>query len=749
MFASGAIMNSACRVALAVGLAVVVAAPSLSASRQVSDQKPAAQPGAAQPAGQPPVAKPTEPKPAEPQAPDSKPPAESKDPTYAETVVVSGSRSEQKLADSPATMTVIGAEEIERATSQNFADLLRVVPGLNITQVSARDFNVTSRAPTGTLATGQLALLDGRSLYQDFFGFVMWDFLPINLNEIKQIEVIRGPASAVWGANAVYGVINVITKSPREMQGTTATMGLGTFERTNGADAGSLWYVSGTHAQAINDRWAFKLSAGSYSQDPLSRPTGKIPGSPGAGTNYPDFTNTGTAQPKFDGRVDYDYEDGRKLSFSGGASGTEGIMHSGIGPFDINSGSVMAYGRVNFQRKALHTAAFVQSLDGDATNLIARDPLGNFIPFSFKTKTMDVEMSNVNAFAKRHVVSYGGNLRHNTFDLSIAPLSDNRTEFGVYGQDEIFLSDHLRWTVGARVDRFDYLDNFVFSPRTALLIKPQPNQTFRLSYNRAYRSPSVINNFLDVTLTEPINLGLFSPLLAGRVYLLPIKPVGNPNLKETSLDAYEVGYTGVVAGRTVVSAAFYVNKTKNDILFTEVPNSRWTAANPPPGWPLPPIAISLATGGAGFPARFTYLNFGKTTQKGLELGVDSSTRYANFFANYSYQAKPEPEGFDISELNLPPKNRFNVGTSINYDRFLGNFSISYTDSAFWQDVLDDRYHGTTKAYTLVNAGFGVRWAGDRVTTSVKATNLANQDVQQHVFGDILKRQIVGELRVKF
>lgn len=722
-------MKSVCRVALLATVVAVAAGPSIAAAQQAT-QPPATQ----QPPAQPPAPNPPEPEP--------------KDPTYEETVVVTGSRSAQKLADSPATMTVIGAQEIRSATSQNFAELLRTVPGLNITQVSARDINVTSRAATGTLATGQLALLDGRSLYQDFFGFVMWDFLPVNLNEIKQIEVIRGPASAVWGANAVYGVINVITKSPREMQGTSATLGLGTFERTNGADAGSLWYVSGTHAQAINDRWAFKLSAGTYSQDPLSRPTGIIPGSP-TNTTYPAFTNTGTTQPKFDGRLDYDYEDGRKLSFTGGVSGTEGIMHSGIGPFDINSGSVMAYGRGNFQRKALHVAAFVQSLDGDATNLIARNPLGNFIPFAFKTKTMDVEMSNVAAVAKRHAISYGGNLRHNTFDLSIAPLSDNRTEFGVYAQDEIFLSEHFRWTIGARGDRFDYLDNFVFSPRTALLIKPQANQTVRLSYNRAYRSPSVINNFLDVTLTEPINLGLINPALAGRTYLLPIRPVGNQDLKETSLDAYEVGYTGVVAGRTVLSAAFYVNKTKNDILFTEVPNSRWTAANPPPGWPLPPVVISAISGGAGLAANFTYLNFGKTTQKGLELGLDSSTTHANFFANYSYQAKPKPEGFSISELNLPAKNRFNIGASLNDPRFLANLSISYSDSAFWQDVLDDRYHGTTKAYTLVNAGFGVRWAGDRVTTSIKATNLANQDVQQHVFGDVLKRQIVGELRVQF
>jgi iron complex outermembrane receptor protein len=652
-------------------------------------------------------------------------------------------------------MTVIGAPLIERASSQNFADLLRTVPGLNITQVSARDINVTSRAATGTLATGQLALLDGRSLYQDFFGFVMWDFLPVNLNEIKQIEVIRGPASAVWGANAVYGVVNVITKSPREMQGTSAVLGVGGFERANGEDAGGLWYISGTHAQAVNDRWAFKLSAGGYSQDPLSRPTGIIPGSPPPGTQYPAYTNKGTSQPKFDARVDYDSPDGKKLQISGGIAGTDGIMHSGIGPFDIDSGSVMSYGRVNFVRKGVRAAAFVQGLNGDATNLLARDPTGQPILFSFNTTTTDFEASNLQTFAQRHVVTYGGNLRYNTFDLSIAPQSDNRTEFGVYGQDEIFLSRYFRWTLGARVDRFDYLNDFVFSPRTTFMIKPDDNQTIRLSYNRAYRSPSVINNFLDVTLVEPIPLTPFAalnPKVAGLVYPLPIRSVGNPDLTEIKMDAYEVAYTGIVRGRTILSAAFYVNKTKDDILFTEVKSARYTPTNPPPNWAfglLPPQVIAAVPGGS-FPALFTYQNFGKTTQKGIELGIDSTmNRYLSFFANYSYQAKPEPEGFDISELNLPPKNRFNIGTAITYNRVLGNVSVGYTDSAFWQDVLDDRYHGTTDSYTIVNAGFGVKWAGDKVTTSVKATNLGNSVVQQHVFGDITKRQIVGEVKFQF
>ena len=100
-------------------------------------------------------------------------------------------------------------------------------------------------------------------------------------------------------------------------------------------------------------------------------------------------------------------------------------------------------------------------------------------------------------------------------------------------------------------------------------------------------------------------------------------------------------------------------------------------------------------------------------------------------------------------VNLPPKNRFNAGFNFNADRFFGNLSVSYTDEAFWQDVLDARIAGTTEAYTLVNTGLGVRWLGDKVTTSLKVTNLANEEVLQHIFGDITKRQVVGELRVTF
>ena len=699
----------------------------------------AAQASPAQPPAQPPAAPP-----ADPQKPEQPP-------KYEEIVVVSGSRTEQKIVNAPATMSVVTSAQIEAAPSQNFADLLRSVPGLNITQVSARDINITTRAATGTLATGQLALLDGRSIYQDFFGFVMWDFLPINLQEIKQIEVIRGPASAVWGANALNGVVNVITKSPRELQGSSALFGVGTFDRP-GTTNGELFYLSGTHAQALTDRWAYKVSAGVYSQDALARPTGTIPCdlqdvcAPNR-VQYPGFGNTGAMQPKFDARVDYDYPDGRVLSMSGGVAGTEGIMHTGIGPFDINTGSIMSYGKVNFTRQGFKAGFFANMLDGDARNLLTRTPTLQPITFSFATKTFDFEASNVQTFGQRHAVNYGGNLRFNKFDLSLAPGGDDRTEFGIFAQDDMFLTNHLRLSLGARLDRFDYLDDFVFSPRVALMVKPQDDHTFRVSFNRAYRSPSVINNFLDVTIAEPINMGLFSPLLTGLVYPLPVKSIGNENLTEQSVDAFEVGYTGIIGGRTVVTAAYYINKSENDIFFTEVPSARWTHLNPPPGWPITPLAIAAATQGQGFPGLFTYQNFGKLTQKGLELGVDSSlTDNVVLFANYSYQAEPEPDGFSLAELNLPAQNRFNAGITFNRDRLMANLAVTYTDSAFWQDVLDARYAGTTEAYTMINGGLGYRW-NERFTTSLKGINLGNDDVQQHAFGDIIKRQLVFEVRM--
>ncbi len=674
--------------------------------------------------------------------------------SFEEQVVVSASRTEQQLVNAPATVSLITTETIQNSPATNIGDLLRAVPGVNVAQTSARDINITSRGATSTLSTSQLALVDGRSVYLDFFGMVMWDLLPSNPNDIRQIEVIRGPASAVWGANAMTGVVNIITKSPRELAsqaGTALTIGLGTFDRdTEGAgerSAGSLFYVNGSHAEAVNDRWAFKLSAGYFTQDPLPRPTGTIPNA--FNTPYPPYINEGTSQPKFDARVDYDVAGGGTVTMSGGVGGTEGIILTGIGPFDIASDTRMSYFTTRWVRGGRRVAFFANLVDGNAANLLAQGVDLQPLPLDFLSNTFDVEATDVKAIGTRHVLSYGGNFRHNTFNISLAPNGDDRNEGGGYLQDEIFLGDHFRWVIGGRLDKFSSIDDAVFSPRTTLLVKPAPSQTFRVSFNRAFRAPSFINNNIDTTILNQVDLRPLNPALGQ--FSFPIHATGNLDLKQETMTAVEVGYTGVIRNRATVTAAVYWNHTDDGIYFTR--SGVYTAANPPPGWPLPPAVLTLLASRVPpvvLPSDFTYLNLGSIDDRGIELGVEAAVnRYLNVFTNYSYQWEPEVEGFPITEINLPPNNRFNAGFNFSYSRFLGNFGVSYTDDAFWQDVLDERFAGRTEAYTLLNGGIGVRWAGDRLVTSLKFNNLANDEVLQHIFGDIIKRQVVGELRFSF
>ena len=690
--------------------------------------------------------------------PPAQPPAKPDvPPIYEEQVVVTASKVEQQLVNAPATVSVVTADVIASTPATNYAELFRSVPGVNLSQTSARDFNLTMRGATSTLATSTLALLDGRSLYLDFFGFVAWDLLPVNPNELKQIEVIRGPASAVWGANAMNGVVNFISKTPRELNGNSATVTFGSFDRKadkgEKLDAGQMFGINGTHARAVNDRWAYKISAGGYTSDAFPRPTGAIPN--GTGTQYPAFANQGTTQPKVDGRVDYDAPGGKyKLAVAGGYSGTDGIIHTGIGPFDM-TGVGVTYGTMRYSRNAFKLNFFTNILNGDASGLLAIGVDGKPILFKFDTKTYDFEVGNINTFGGRHVVSYGGNVRFNRFDLSIAPRGDNRTEMGSYVQDEIFLNNYLRLSLGVRVDKYDNIADPVFSPRVAVILKPTADQAIRLSFNKAFRSPSLINNYLETRIVNQLNLGAINPALNGRIFNFPVNAIGNEALTEESTESFEVGYTGIIKNRATVSASVYFTKNKDEIFFTQV--GRYRAAAPPPGWPLPagvlevlpPACVTAVCNTGGLPSEFSYRNLGTVKNKGFELGIDGAVNQAlNLFANYSYQATPDPD-FALSEVNLPPRNRFNAGLNFREGRFLGNLSVSYVDDALWQDVLDSRFAGPTEAYTQVNGAFGVKFAKDKITATIKAINLTNEDIQSHVFGDILKRQVLGELRFVF
>ena len=710
--------------------------------------------------------------------------------SLSDVVVVTATRAETSLIDAPVTMSVLGTEELATSGAQNYGDLLRNVPGLNVIQTSARDINLTSRQGTSTLSNTQLVLIDGRSIYLDFFGIVLWDFIPTNLSDVRQIEVVRGPASAVWGANAVTGVVNILTKSPREAPGITASLSTGGLGQSAGYSQGEgpglLFGSNASVSRIVNDRWSYRFSGGYFNSDALARPSGTIPIIPDprdptktvGGATYPAdgdgppgtaFRNSGSSQPKFDARIDQEIEGGR-VSYSGGVAGSNGIIHTGIGPFDIQDGSNQGYGRVGYNKGTLKLNFFVNYIDAEAPNLLLVGPTGAPLQLDFASQTYDFEAGDVFPIRRRHIVSVGGNVRRNNFDITVAPTSENRTEIGGYAQDEIFL-DPFRFSLGARVDKFGNLSDPVFSPRLAATFKPAPDHAVRFSFNRAFRSPSVINNYLDVSIVVPQDLSPLAPLLPPQFKPLvatpfpltvqavgsnlPVGTVQQDELVEESLTAYEIAYNGSVQ-RTTFGAAFYINNTNNQINFSQLPPSLdpYTAANPPPGWPLPASVLTLmAANGVYLPRTgFTYLNLGPIRQKGFEISLDHQINdQVSAFANYSWQGDPivldDPDPYPLQELALPPTNRFNLGFNFDNRRYLGSASLNYSDEAFWSDVLTSPYHGFSDAYTMVNGSFGVRWANGRVTTLVRGTNLFNRSIQQHVFGDIVKASVVGEVRV--
>lgn len=645
--------------------------------------------------------------------------AEAAPESYAETMVVTASRMEESLLDVPVSTSVIGEEQLATTPADNYADLLRGVPGLNIVQTSARDMNFVARGPASTLATSQLALVDGRSIYQDFFGFVMWDLLPVNFDEIEQVEILRGPGSAVWGANALAGVVNVRTKSPRDTPGGMLAVGGG---EVGTKTAATRW------SQAL-DKASYRVAASWYEQDPWPR-NDTLPD----GTLLPPeaaFANEGAQQPKLDLRMDWDSTEDRRWSYRAGFAGTSGIMHSGIGPFTIDPATRMAYGEVGYERPLMQAKIYCNWIDGDAINLL------NTLPFAFKAKTWVADLGGARPLNARHLLVFGGTLRSNRFDLSLAPGEDTRNEAGVYVEDQAEIGKVVLG-LGTRLDWFDTV-GFTFSPRLSCVWKIRPRQSIRFAYNRAFRAPSLINNFLDTRVPNQAELSPGDP-----PYYFPTDARGNADLKTEIVDAFEIGWTAEVKNSTF-TAAIYRNVTTDTIDF--YPATYYDSVNLPPGWPLDPSQVPSRV----LVERYTYRNIGKSRSQGVELSLNTTWRpWLHSVGSYTFQDENiaiEDDPVEPLNLNQAPRHMASFGAMFVGKQWKGSASLSYTGEAYWTDVLDQRFWGWTDAYVLVNGNLG--WTREPFSVELSATNLLDEPVQQHVFGDVIGRKISATAKWKF
>jgi iron complex outermembrane receptor protein len=141
--------------------------------------------------------------------------------------VTTVSKKEQKLSQTPAAIFVITQEDIRRSGMTSVPDLLRMVPGLQVAQIQGGAWAITARGFNDQYAQELLVMVDGRSVYSPIDGGVTWEERDTLLEDIQRIEVIRGPGATLWGANAVNGIINIITKAAKDTQGALATAGVG------------------------------------------------------------------------------------------------------------------------------------------------------------------------------------------------------------------------------------------------------------------------------------------------------------------------------------------------------------------------------------------------------------------------------------------------------------------------------------------------------------------------------------------
>ena len=698
-------------------------------------------------------------------------------PAFEETVVVSASRTKVLLEDTPTTISVIGRNTIETRPAQNIGDLMREVPGANVVQSSARDVNVATRGPSPFLTGSQLALVDGRPLYFDFFNVIFWDLSAVQTNDIEQIEVVRGPASTMWGANAATGVVNMVTRAPRSSQGLEFAVIGGLISRSSEAGGtGAMGSLNIRWADAPTDKLAYRLSAGVYYSDPLERPTGMIPEIltpidppvPVGGGSYDDvfYDNNGTLQPKFDLRIDQELDGEGRILYSAGIAYTEGIIQTPIGPFDAQRGTKLAYGQIAYHRGSFRIRSFANYLTGKAPSLISVDENLDPLRIDFKNGVYDVDAGWSDLFGGRHLMSFGGNIRYNTFDLSICPDADDRFQAGAYVQDEIRFST-FTLALAARADYFTNLEDINFSPRVALIWSPVPGHSFKASFSRAFRAPSAVENFMELSFVGAyIPLDAFDPSIT-EPFPLVVNMYGNPDVTAETIDSFEIGYSAVLnGGLTHLDANVYVSEIHDKLAnFTSVEalieagvDPYYTSENPPPGWPLNPIVIDfLALQGVNLPANLMYLNIGSIRSAGLELSARHTFRRGvTLFGNYSYQMLPElldpigdPDRPPSDTINTPPYHRVNAGVTYNGQTYLGNLTVNYSDRAFFAQGIQPFYYGYSDSYTLVTASVGRRWSDGWVTTNLKILNLLDDPVKQHVFGDLMRRTIMLEALFKF
>jgi len=472
--------------------------------------------------------------------------------------VYSVSKRGQALNDAAAAIYVLTQDDIHRSGATSIPEALRFVPGLEVAHIDSNIWAISSRGFNERFGNKLLVLIDGRSVYTPLFAGVYWDVQDTLLEDIDRIEVIRGPGGTLWGANAVNGVINIITKKASETQGVLVSAGAGTEERG---------FAHGRYGGKIGDDTYYRVYGKYFDRTKFDD---------GAG-NASDDWDTGQGGFRIDSKlsdksnltVSGDYYDGRRDNTQVEPTLAAPYLTSLTPESDVSGGNVTArWSHTVSENLGFSLQAYYDHTQRDDDQ------------FSENRNTIDLEWQNDVRLFEVNQLTWGLGYRWthdsigNEFVTSFDPDDVSKSLFSVFIQNELGLfDDHLRLTVGTKIEHNAYT-GWDFQPSGRFLWKPVDRHAVWGAISRAVRTPSRAEN--DVIL----NTAVLPPGVAPPGFPAPPNPLvptviqllGDSGYDSEDLLAYELGYRTQLHDTLSLDIATYYNDYNNLRTVTLDPN---------------------------------------------------------------------------------------------------------------------------------------------------------------------------------
>lgn len=430
-------------------------------------------------------------------------------------ITVSASRRPERMLDAPAAVTILEPKELQSRTALTAASHLAGVPGVDLVNTGLVSSRIVIRGFNDNLATSLLTLVDHRISAAPSSRLTALQLIPMSNGDLDQIEVVSGPASALYGPNAANGVVHMVTKSPFDSKGTTVSLAGGQQDVLLG---------SFRHAGVWKNKLGYKVSAQYYTgtdfeyMDPeeiAARQEALVLGA------QPDTLRIG--QRSFDvrnialnTRLDYRLRPGSTLIFNAGTTRGNNIEITPTGAAQVENARI-SYAQIRLNTPNMFVQAYANLMNSGSSYFLRTGQV-----FKDVSKMVVAQIQRISEPSTRQRFTYGIDAFY-TIPEGEGTVNgrnendDNVQEYGAYVQSETRLGSKFNVVGAARVDYHAALEKTIFSPRAAIVFKPQPSHTFRLTFNQAFRTPLPNDIYSDVLgLGDVFTLGRMESLLGFR-----------------------------------------------------------------------------------------------------------------------------------------------------------------------------------------------------------------------------------------